>query len=89
MRRHQYRRMTPDSLPTFSPRHRFADWPNADIPAVAAGVYVIWESESLIYCGMSGREIEKAVDKSCYTPLREMRVHSSGLMRRTNAGFYR
>lgn len=26
-------------MPVFSPRHRFSDWPNGDIPAVAAGVY--------------------------------------------------
>jgi hypothetical protein len=40
--------------PSFSPRHRFSDWPNGDIPAVAAGVYAIWESKTPIYCGMSG-----------------------------------
>jgi hypothetical protein len=53
-------------MTSFSPRHRFADWPNLDIPAVAAGVYAIWDSHSLIYCGMSGREIEKAADKRRY-----------------------
>lgn len=42
----------------FSPRHRFADWPNVAVPAVAAGVYVVWEGERLVYCGMSGRRIE-------------------------------
>jgi hypothetical protein len=45
----------------FSPRHRFEHWPNADVPMRAAGVYVVWEGERLIYCGMSGREFEKAV----------------------------
>ena len=45
----------------FSPRHKFSDWPNSEVPAVAAGVYAVWEGESLIYCGMSGREFEKAV----------------------------
>ena len=50
-------------MPSFSPRHRFSDWPNGDIPAVAAGVYAIWEAEALIYCGMSGRELEKAADR--------------------------
>ena len=70
--------MTPDSLPTFSPRHRFSDWPNADIPAVAAGAYSIWEAESLIYCGMSGREIEKAADKSRYGLITRLESHASG-----------
>jgi hypothetical protein len=45
----------------FSRRHKFSDWPNSDGPAVAAGVYAVWDRESLIYCGMSGREFEKAV----------------------------
>ena len=33
----------------FSHRHRFADWPNSEVPAVAAGVYVVWEGDKLIY----------------------------------------
>jgi hypothetical protein len=45
----------------FSPRHRFSAWPNADVPMLAAGVYVVWDGDRLIYCGMSGREFEKAV----------------------------
>jgi len=45
----------------FSQRHRFSDWPNADVPTVAAGVYVVWDGDRLIYYGMSGREFEKAV----------------------------
>jgi hypothetical protein len=45
----------------FSARHRFSAWPNADLPAVAAGVYVVWEGDKFIYAGMSGREFEKAV----------------------------
>ena len=45
----------------FSPRHKFSAWPNADLPAVAVGVYVVWEGETLVYAGMSGREFEKAV----------------------------
>ena len=43
----------------FSARHRFSDWPNPTIPPTAAGVYLVWEGERLIYCGMSGRGIEK------------------------------
>lgn len=47
--------------PAFSPRHRFSNWPNLDVPAVAVGVYVVWDGDTLIYCGMSGREFGKAV----------------------------
>ena len=42
----------------WSSRYRFADWPNASVPNVAAGVYLIWEEARLIYVGMSGRKIE-------------------------------
>ncbi len=43
----------------FSPRYRFADWPNHAIPSVASGVYAIWHEKALVYFGMSGREIER------------------------------
>ena len=43
----------------FSRRHKFSDWPNSEVPSVAAGVYVVWDGDKLIYCGMSGRELEK------------------------------
>ena len=62
----------------FSDRHRFADWPNDDIPAIAAGVYAIWDERTLIYCGMSGREIEKAADKSRYGLVTRLQSHASG-----------
>ena len=42
----------------FTPRFPFADWPNPDVPVVAAGVYAVWNDHELIYCGMSGREID-------------------------------
>ena len=48
-------------MPEFSPRHKFSDWPNSELPAVAAGVYAVWDQDTLVYCGMSGREFEKAV----------------------------
>lgn len=43
----------------FSRRHKFADWPNPDLPRATAGVYAIWDCSALIYCGMSGRQFEK------------------------------
>ena len=59
---------------SFSSRHKFADWPNSEVPAVAVGVYAVWDRDVLVYCGMSGREFEKAVAaakpkyRSRYTP---------------------
>ena len=66
------------TTPAFSPRHRFSEWPNADVPSVAAGVYAIWEADTLIYCGMSGRELEKAADKSRYGLITRLHSHASG-----------
>jgi hypothetical protein len=37
------------------PTFRFADWPVAQVPRVAAGLYSIWEQETLLYVGMSGQ----------------------------------
>lgn len=64
----------------FSHRHRSADWPNAEVPAVAAGVYVVWEGDKLIYCGMSGRQYEKAItdSRTKYGLLTRLASHASG-----------
>lgn len=64
----------------FTPLYKFSDWPNPAIPAVAAGVYAIWESKTLIYCGMSGREIEKAIasNKKSYGIVNRLHSHASG-----------
>ena len=62
----------------FSQRFKFADWPNQNIPAVAAGVYAIWQREQLLYCGMSGREIEKAAGKKKYGLITRLGSHASG-----------
>src|SRR5215510_2646418 len=48
-------------MATFSRRHKFSDWPNEDVPAIAAGVYAVWDGDTLIYCGMSGRQFARAV----------------------------
>lgn len=51
-------------MTTFSERFPFASWPNPHVPGVAAGVYVVWDQERLIYCGMSGRSFDPAVHGS-------------------------
>ncbi len=67
-------------MPDFSRRHKFSDWPNAEVPAVAAGVYVVWDGETLIYCGMSGREFEKALgsQKLKFGLVTRLASHASG-----------
>jgi hypothetical protein len=64
----------------FSKRHRFADWPNGDVPPVAAGVYAVWDGDTLVYCGMSGREFELAVTaaKRKYGLSTRLASHASG-----------
>ena len=41
-----------------SKRFIFSDWPNPEVPLVAAGIYAIWSGEILVYCGMSGRQFD-------------------------------
>lgn len=65
----------------FSKRYRFSDWPNTRIPFITAGVYAIWDAERLIYCGMSGREIEKykySNSKKKYGLINRLHSHASG-----------
>ena len=63
----------------FSKRYKFSDLPNSDIPRVSAGVYAIWQKQELIYCGMSGREIEKKRDsKKKYGLITRLHSHASG-----------
>jgi hypothetical protein len=50
------------------------------VPAVAAGVYAIWRADKLIYCGMSGREIDSkgnAAPKK-YGLITRLNSHASG-----------
>jgi hypothetical protein len=37
------------------PLYWFRDWPNAAVPAVAAGVYTVWRGAEFVYVGMSRR----------------------------------
>ena len=64
----------------FSERFSFSAWPNPSIPAVAAGVYAIWKGSELIYCGMSGREIDSKGKTSTkkYGLVTRLNSHASG-----------
>ena len=45
------------------PLHRFSDWPNLEVPRVAAGVYTVWLPDgTLLYVGMSGRGLRLDAD---------------------------
>lgn len=64
----------------FSARYKFSDWPNPTVPVLAAGVYAIWDSGTLIYCGMSGREFEKvqSTQRKKYGLITRLASHASG-----------
>ena len=64
----------------FSKRFKFKNWPNSKLPQVAAGVYVIWYGEQLIYAGMSGGDIEKAIKdgKKKYGIITRLASHANG-----------
>ena len=64
----------------FSQKFKFSEWPNRAIPPVAAGVYAIWQGDLLIYCGMSGREVEKAIEsnKNKYGLITRLNSHAQG-----------
>ena len=72
--------MVSRDMADFSRRHKFSDWPNAEVPLVAVGVYAVWDGEVLIYCGMSGREFEKAVasTKVRFGLVTRLASHASG-----------
>lgn len=67
-------------MTAFSERKPFSLFPDSDIPMVAAGVYAIWEGSKLVYCGMSGREFEKAVaaSRKKYGMFTRLASHASG-----------
>lgn len=62
----------------FSKRYKFSEWSSSDIPQVAAGVYAVWRNEELIYCGMSGRQIEKNRHKERFGLITRIQSHASG-----------
>lgn len=65
---------------SFSQKYRFSDWPNSNIPKVAAGIYAIWDNDQLFYCGMSGRQIENPLNqnKKKYGLITRLNSHASG-----------
>jgi hypothetical protein len=68
------------------PEHRFADWPNPEVPNWRAGVYTVWDGDHLVYVGMAGRgllagsyESEKALTSTKARRLGDrLNSHASG-----------
>ena len=62
----------------FSKRYKFSEWPNSDIPKISAGIYAIWKSDELLYCGMSGRQIENHKSDRKFGLITRLNSHASG-----------
>jgi len=43
-----------------SPMYKFMDWPNRDMPSIAAGIYTIYDNHGqFIYVGMAGADLNE------------------------------
>ena len=64
----------------FSPRYKFADWPNPAVPNCTAGVYLVWEGETFVYAGMSGRGFDPdvAAKRTRYGLVTRLASHAAG-----------
>lgn len=65
---------------TFTPRYGFSEWPaiGRALPRVCAGVYAVWDDKQLIYCGMSGRQVEQHAHRSKYGLVTRLEAHWNG-----------
>ena len=45
------------------PLHRFADWPNRDVPKGKPGVYLIYQGDRWIYIGMSFKNLQSRLNQ--------------------------
>ena len=45
------------------PVHRFADWPNRDVPKGQPGVYLIYLGDRWIYIGMSFKNLQSRLNQ--------------------------
>ena len=66
-------------IQNFSTRSWFREWPNPSVPDVAAGVYVVWSGEQLIYAGMSGRGIGRQQQTKIYGLVTRLESHAKAV----------
>ena len=65
---------------TFSNKFKFKNWPKKNFPTVAAGVYVIWDDQTLLYVGTAGKDLDKAQKsgKNKFGLITRLNSHASG-----------
>ena len=64
----------------FSKRFKFKNWPKKNFPAVAAGIYVIWDEQTLLYVNTAGKDLDKAqrAGKTKFGLATRLNSHASG-----------
>ena len=65
---------------SFSKRFKFKNWPQKNFPAVAAGIYIIWDGQTLLYVSTAGKDLEKALrsEKNKFGLITRLNSHASG-----------
>ena len=64
----------------FSKKFKFKNWPKKNFPTLAAGVYVIWDDQTLLYVGTAGKDLDKAKKsgKNKFGLITRLNSHASG-----------
>ena len=65
---------------SFSKRFKFKNWPQKNFPALAAGIYLIWDGQTLLYVSTAGKDLEKALrsEKNRFGLITRLNSHASG-----------
>ena len=65
---------------SFSKRFKFKNWPQKNFPAVAAGIYLIWDGQTLLYVSTAGKDLDKAIrsGKNRFGLITRLNSHASG-----------
>ena len=65
---------------SFSKRFKFKNWPQKNFPTVAAGIYLIWDAQTLLYVSTAGKDLEKALksEKNKFGLITRLNSHASG-----------
>ena len=64
----------------FSKKFKFKHWPKKNFPPVAAGIYVIWDEQTLLYVNTAGKDLDKAqrAGKTKFGLITRLNSHASG-----------
>ena len=65
---------------SFSKRFKFKNWPQKNFPTVAAGIYLIWDGQTLLYVSTAGKDLDKALrsGKNKFGLITRLNSHASG-----------